>query len=265
MPVAICFAILAHQDRDSLADLLQNLDHFCPNSMPIIYDASGQEGFGGDLPALVYPKGKRLRYGYGARFILDVMEWSLAEKIEFDFFVVLDSDVLFIQHGYEDFLERQLGASEYIGVRFRHEIHPDSKSPAEYMWCNWRRWRGLLGADHPCYAFNPAQAFRRSLVERIVEHDKLGRIRRALDATPRKAMAEAIYPTLAYALDGDPKSYPPSYSFAVGYRPGSSVSVYEVIRFAHTPDAHIVHPVKPLDVDHPVRLWVRWNAGYGFM
>ncbi len=262
--MAICFAILAHQDRATLADLLQNVHHFCPACIPLVYDASGNEQISEGLPAYIYPDGRQLPYGYGTRYILDVMEWAIELALPFDFFVVLDSDALFIQQGFESFLDRQLGSSEYLGVRFRTEpVRPAIDSPGSYMWRNWNRWQRLLGAEHPCTAFNPLQAFRRSLVERIVALPQLDRLRRAVDHTPRKAMAEAVFPTLAHSLGGNPAAYPEPYPFAVAYRPGSTVSVQELIRFAHTPDCHVVHPVKPLDVNHPVRLWVRWNAGYG--
>lgn len=264
MDVALCFAILAHEDRDSLGDLLQNVAHFCPGSTPIVYDASKSGGLCKGLPTLAIPGSRPLPYGYGTRYIFDVMEWALSMQLQFDLFVVLDSDLLFVQEGYEEFLERHLGSSEYMGIRFTPEPRTNSiESPAAFMWRNWKRWRHLLDASLPCTAFNPLQAFRRSLVERIVALPNLNRLRRAVNQTRRKAMAEAVFPTLAHALDGRPQAYPNPYPFSVSYRPGSTVSLYEAVRFAHTPDCHVVHPVKPLNVDHPVRLWVRWNAGYG--
>lgn len=262
--MAICFAILAHRDRDSLEDLCANILHFCPGAIPVVYDAS-KDGL--ELStltgALLYPRSRHLRYGHGTRYILDVMEWVISIDLRFDFFVVLDSDVFFIHHGYEAFLSHELSESEYMGIEFHPEPRRKARwAPARAMWKEWKTWRSIVEAKHPYGAFNPGQVFQRSLVRRITSLPRMRRLRRTIAATRTRGMAEVVFPTLAAALNGHPKAYPNPYPFAVSYRPGDSVSLTEVMRFRHHPNCHMVHPVKPLDVYHPVRSWIRSLSGY---
>ncbi|HEY8426406.1 MAG TPA: hypothetical protein VIK73_10395 [Limnochordales bacterium] len=112
------------------------------------------------------------------------MMWVVEERWAFDFFVVLESDMLLVNPGYEAFLQREMGDSEYMAVDFRPAVEPDTDwRPGQEAWAEWSTWGPLLGAEVPSGAFNPGQAFRRSLVMRMVEHPRRGAIRQAMETS----------------------------------------------------------------------------------
>ncbi|HEY8425785.1 MAG TPA: hypothetical protein VIK73_07210 [Limnochordales bacterium] len=261
--MAICFAISAHTCPECLEDLLANVRHFCPGSVPVVYNGSGDPSLFEGISAPVCPYSRKMYWGRLDWCVLETMMWVVQEGLDFDFFVTLDSDALFIQHGYESLLERELSQSEYMAVDFRSVHHPSMPwVPGQTAWQEWDRWKPLLGVPHPYGAFAVAQAFRRSLVERIVTHPHLEHIVAAMRDSRIFALEEVLFPTLAVALGGGPKRYPPIYSFSVVFRRGSPFTLGEAQALRKVPDCHLLHPVER-DMQDPVRTWIGGIAGYG--
>lgn len=229
----------------------------------MVYNGSGDPTLFEGISAPICPYSKKVAWGRLERCVLESMVWVTREGIPFDFFVALDSDALFINHGYEALLERELRDAEYMGVDFRSVDHPAMPwSPGRMAWAEWDLWRPLLGAEHPYGAFAVAQTFRRSLVERIVSHPRLREILAAMRLSHVFALEEVLFPTLAVALDARPKPYPTIYSFAVVFRRGDPFTLEEARELRGVPDCHLIHPVARTMSD-PVRSWIRRLSGYG--
>ena len=261
--MAICFAISAHTCRECLEDLLANIRHFCPGSVPVVYNGSDDPSLFEGISAPVCPYSRKIAWGRLDGYVLATMAWVVQEGLDFDFFVTLDSDALFIQHGYESLLERELADSEYMGVDFRSVYDPSMPwVPGQTAWEEWGHWGPLLGVDHPYGAFSVAQAFRRSLVERIVAHPRLEAIMAAMQLSQVFALEEVLFPTLAVALDARPKRYPPIYSLSVVFRRGDPFTLQEAQFLRKVPGCHLLHPVER-HMQDPVRTWIREMAGYG--
>lgn len=274
----ICFAILAHAAPKCLRDLVKNLRYFAPDCIPLVYNSSGDQHLFDSVPAPVYPKSRRLEYGLGTEYILDLMEWSIVEGYRYDFFVVWDNDMLLVRRGFENFLHRQLRSSEYMAVEFHAEPspivrwHPERDlgawwQPAELIWPEWAFWRPLLGTSHPYGAFNPGQAMRRTLVERIATHRRIDDIKNAVVASDMVGLAEVLFPTLAVALGARPKAYPKDpYAHCVQVQfthwGKKSITRKEVKLMSEIPECFFVHPLKPLTLNHPVRKYLR-KGRYG--
>ncbi len=274
----ICFAILAHTAPKSLRDLVANLRHFAPASIPLIYNSSGRRRLFRRVPAPVYPGSRPLGYGLGTEYILDLMEWSLDQGYEYDYFVVWDNDMLLIRHGLEAFLHREMRTSEYMGVEFHAEQNPFVRwhpaldlgarwQPAELIWPQWPVWRKLLGTTYPYGAFNPGQTLHRRLVEKIVGHPRIDAIKGAVRSSQILGLAEVLFPTLAVALGANPRAYPREvYARCVQVQfthwGKESITREEVDALLLEPDCYFVHPVKPLLINHPVRKLLR-KGRYG--
>ena len=182
--VSVCFAILAHDCPQCVADLVASIRHFCPGALPVVYNGSSNRGLFRRVDVPVCPSSRPLSWGHTAGYVLDTMMWVVEERWAFDFFVVLDSDMLLVNPGYEAFLQREMGDSEYMAVDFRPAVEPDTDwRPGQEAWAEWSTWGPLLGAEVPSGAFNPGQAFRRSLVMRIVEHPRRGAIWQAMETS----------------------------------------------------------------------------------
>lgn len=112
----ICFAILAHNRREVVFDLLDNIRCYCPNSSVVLYN-------GGDDPELckglgypVCPTSRKLDYGVTAIYMLEVMEWLEDIDYSYDILINLDSDVLFAREGFEQYILNEMNDKDYMGV-----------------------------------------------------------------------------------------------------------------------------------------------------
>lgn len=46
----------------------------------------------------------------------EVMKWLIDSKYEFDYLINLDSDCLFAKQGFEQFIEKEMNNSDYMGL-----------------------------------------------------------------------------------------------------------------------------------------------------
>src|SRR5215467_15782173 len=100
----IVFVIVAHEDADSLSDLVANVRHFCPSAKTYLYNSGDNPSLGAGLDIERVPSPHRLFYAKVTRFFFDMFEWLLRDNIAFDYAINLETDMLFIRKGFENFI-----------------------------------------------------------------------------------------------------------------------------------------------------------------
>lgn len=247
----VVFAVLAHHKRACLEDLVLNLRVFAPESDIVLFNGGKDPQLAEGLDIAVCPYSRPMRYDRLGRVQLDTMRWLYEEGRAFDFLVTLDSDMLLIKPGFEQYLSAHMANSAYMAVLFR-EIPP---------WTNWktgrrfhtkweRIWQPIFGTNYPYGCFNPAQVFRYDYVERLMSFPKLDELLSRIDHTSLFCIEEMVYATLAVTLVCEPRRYAEPWSSAIRYR--KRHSPHEIRAYLGDPDVFFIHPV-PVDMDAPER------------
>lgn len=236
----ICFALLVHNRREIVIDLLDNLRYYCPNSSIVLFN-------GGDDPELceglgypVCPTSRKLVYGVTAVYMLEVMKWLEDTGEEYDYLINLDSDVFFLKKGYESFIIDEMKDKDYMGV--------GNKVPDDDFYCllqlrhEKRMWEPLLGKEPYIESFNVGQVYSRTLVQRILSSEQYRLLHKNLLKTQSFGVDELVYATLVDRLGIQVHSYPKEMTAIIRYRPHFPLD--EVIHYLNKkPHAHLLHPL----------------------
>jgi hypothetical protein len=251
----LLFALLAHNQRPCLDDLLLNLRDFAPGADVVLFNGGKDTHLADGLDIDICPFSRPLRYEGLAGYHLDVMRWLYEERRPFDFLVTLDSDMLLVKPGLEAYLEATMAESSYMATEFS-EIPPSTTwRPGRRFHYKWSSiWQPLFGTENPFGCFNPGQAFGRQYVERLMQFPKLDELRARIERSHLPFLEEMVFPTLAVVLDCAPmRSRIPDQSAIrfLGYQ-----SPAEILGYRDNPDVFLIHPVA-MNVDSPERELVR--------
>lgn len=250
----ICFAILVHNYKESLLDMIQNIRYFCPNSSIVLYN-------GGDDPELcrglglpVCPSSKKLVYPTSiSTYMLEVMHWLIGINYEFDFLINLDSDCLFARQGFERFVENEMTNSGYMGVRVRKPT--EAWIPYRNFRKEWPRWSSMFQLEELLCCFNVGQIYSRNLVKQIVAYNQTYKLDQKLLQTKSKGIVEIVYVSLAGKLGAKPKAYPTETAGSIRYRPHYTAKEVEQ-SLRSNPRQYLFHPVYR-SMQDDARSWIR--------
>lgn len=249
----VCFAILAHNRPECLADLVQNLRAFAPGSPIVLYNGGHDATLADGLDIEVCELSAPVQWARQFDFLLGTMRWLHRERRPYDYLVGLDSDMLLVQHGFDRLLDRVMSRSAYLGTGFHEVLRTNEWPPGRRFHYRWRTvWQPLTGAYRPYGCFNPGQVFRRDLVERVLAHPRLDELAAAVRRSSLPVLEELVWPTLAAALDPSAASSPGSR----GIRNLRAHAPSDVDRYRREGDVHLVHPVH-MDPDAPDRAYIR--------
>lgn len=221
----ICFAILAHNNRPVLEDLIANVRTAVPGQEIVVYNGGADFDLTG-LDVEVCPTSRSLRYSSLARFHAEVMTWLAGRERTPEYVVTLEPDMMILRRGFADFLDHTMRDAAYMGTRF-HEVAPgwwDNPIGRRARWKWAEGWRDLIGTPGPCHAFGPGQIFRREYVEKLVALPQLDRIIARSEVTRLRAIEEIIYPSLAAGLDCRPVSNPGSRAITLKWYPPARIA-----------------------------------------
>ena len=251
----VCFAVLAHNQRACLEDLLENIRQFAPRADVILYNGGRDDSLASGLEVDVVPYSHPLRYEGLAEFHLDVIRWVHEERRQFDFLITLDSDMLLTKPGIEDYLDQAMAHANYMAVEF-NEIPPNTDwKPGRRFHLKWRTiWQPMFGTRYPFGCFNPGQVFGRTYIERLMQFPRLDELRARVERSHFPFLEEMIFPTLAVVLDCAPRRMPLPDQSAIrflGYH-----APEEIARYRRDPDVFMIHPVT-MNVASPEREMLR--------
>ncbi|TBL78642.1 glycosyltransferase family 4 protein [Paenibacillus thalictri] len=252
----ICFAILAHNHEDVLANQIENVRKYNPGCKVVVYNGGTDTQFAQSLQVPICPKSRPLKKGRLGCFFMDIMSWLEETGETYDYLVNLDSDVMFVSSGYEDYLAACMQGYDCMGINMGLQKSPDEVPhwyPGQTMWQDWLRWQPFFKTDYFCGTLNSMQVYKHSIISRMMEGLNLDRMEQLIAETKVYALEEMLYATLAVRAGGVPRSYP--YKSIEFVRLGESLAVDEVHYAQSKPDVFFVHPIER-DMNNLSRQWL---------
>ncbi|MCT8140355.1 hypothetical protein H1D32_23235 [Anaerobacillus sp. CMMVII] len=202
----ICFALLVHENRELVEQLIANINYYCPNSHIVLYNGGNKPNLCEELGVQVCPTSKKLKYGNLSSYFFETMEWLDEINLNYDYFINLDSDVLFFRKGYEEFIEEQMKDADYMGVKLR--IPDKNWTCGKSFKKDIQRWEPFFCTKPFWGVFNVGQVMSKELVKALLEYEKLISLKNALEETDVFGIEEIIFTNLANELGFKMKSYP---------------------------------------------------------
>jgi hypothetical protein len=254
----ICFLLQDHRGDEYFRDLVGGIRKFCPAADIVWYDAGnvGANQYTADIPRLA--ASRPLEYAKESPFLFDAFEWAAGES--YDFVVNVETDMAFVNHGFEAFVASIMSEYDYLAPRL------ELKTPKTSRWRPYRSLRGgeledllgILGIGHTNGAFNPGQVFSMRFVKALLAAPFYGELREFIERNQEPSrsfcLVEVLMPTLAEVLGVNFGGYPDHLIAYNRYRPYHAEK--SVRRAASDGRVHFVHPVRR-EADHPARRYVR--------
>jgi hypothetical protein len=246
--------VLAHDHRESLIELIDNIRFFVPEAEVVVFNGGTDRQLTHGLDVVTCPYSCPIRRGNLVPFHASVLRWIDRHRIGPDFHLVLDSDQLFMRTGFSEFLQRAMSESEFMAGGYL-EVPPrwypewDEVRRINYSWK--RRWQSLYDLPHPSWGFNPGTVFRREYVERVWRFAKTSRILKRGERSRIYGIEEFIFSTLARRLGSNPIRHPGSLGLVSGY---PSPETFQ--RCFEDPNVFLLHKVG-MEMDSPDRQIVR--------
>lgn len=251
----IVMVIVAHDHHESLAELVMNARHFCPDAELYLYNSGDDAALGADLDIKIVPSPRRLYYAKVTPFFFDMFEWLMKSRISFDYAINLETDMLFIKRGFEAFISNVMKNCDYMAPRFARFTSKKSKwRPIRSLRPELPEWFKVLGVQHTHEGFSPGQVFSRRYVEKLLTHPKYPEIRRLLRENKSFTLQEVLFPTLIDTLKLCGQSYPSETDFFIRYRPYQGVN--SVKRALESTNVYYVHPLRR-EMDNAARVFIR--------
>jgi hypothetical protein len=252
----IVFGILAHDNPECFADLIESVRRFAPDAGILLFDGGTSAAFKECAIGLGVERcrySKPLVHGKLADFHFGVMRHLHEEQRAYDYLVTMDSDMLLVRSGLETQLDRCLRDSGYMGTNFHllGDAPFESWQIGQYFQFQWERWASAFDCERPAGCFNPGQVFRREFVEQILQYAKLPELLRRVERSRLPALEEVIFPTLAVSLAANPKSNPGSKAIQLKPHDGE-----ELAGFLADGAVFMVHKVS-MNYDAPDRRYLR--------
>jgi hypothetical protein len=254
MHATVEVVILAHEKREALEELVDNVRFFLPEADVVVFNGGMDHALTERLGVDTCPYSCPIRRGNLIGFYAGVLQWANERRARPDFHVVLDSDQLFIRTGFREFLEQAMSESEFMAAGYletppTHYAHWNEVRRINYSW-KWR-WQSLYGVPHPSWGFNPGTVFRREYVERVSRFANTPRILKLAHRSRVYGIEEFVFSTLARRLGSNPIRHPGSLGLVSGY---PSREIFE--RCFEDPDVFMIHKVG-MEMDSPDRQIVR--------
>lgn len=214
-----------HNKRNLVKQLIENINYFCPNSTIVLFNGGDDPNLCKDLNVQVCPTSRKLQYGYTTIYFLETMEWIEQIGLDYDYFINIDSDALFITKGYEEFVIEQMQDTDYLGVALRID---DSWFPGWELKKDIDRWKPFFTVSPFYGVFNVGQIFTKQLVKSIVNYSRKDLFKKALNETPAFGTDEIVYVNLAKQLGYSIKTYPKQMAETIRYRP--HFTIHEIVK-----------------------------------
>ena len=247
--------ILAHNDKNSLSELVQNCRHFCPKSRLLLYNSGTDSNLSQGLDLEVLPVSRLQKYSRITPFFFDVFEWLIKNSIEYDYVINLETDMLFIRHGFEDWISSEMLEYDYMTPNLVKFISPKSKwRPYKSLKPELSDWYDFFNFEYVHGGFSPGQIFSKGFINKLIHHECYPNLKQLIASNQSFTLQEILFPTLPDFLQVTGRAYPIELTSINRYRPYQAVS--GIVKAINTPNAYFVHPVRR-NFDDPARTLIR--------
>lgn len=248
----ICFALLVHNNKNEVIDLLDNIRFYCPSSTVVLYNGGDNPELCKNLGVSVCPTSRKLQYGVTAVYLLETMKWLKDINHEYDYLINLDSDALFVREGYEQFIAEQMDNKDYMGV--------ETKPLENNNYCGiqlkkeFSLWEPLFGTRTLYESFNVGQVFSRRLVDSLLASKQFDLLMEILNKSKAFGIDEIAYVTMTEILGFKLHAYPTATGDSIRYRPYFPLD--ETVRLLHgNKECYLLHPVRR-DMKDETRIFI---------
>ena len=232
-----------------------NTRYFFSDARLTLYNSGNDPNLGNGLDLEILPVSRRQQYAKITPFFIDVFEWLTNNSIEYNFLVNLETDMLFIRHGFEVWLSSIMTGYDYMAPNLVRKISPKSKwRPYRSLKPELPDWFAFFGFNYVHGAFSPGQVFSKRFVDRIVNFPHFSHLKQLIAVNKSFTLQEVLFPTLPDVLGLKARSYPKELKQIIRYRPYQAIS--GIVRAINTSNAYFVHPIRR-DLDNPARVLVR--------
>jgi hypothetical protein len=237
----ICFAILVHENRELVKQLIDNVRYYCPNSALVLYNGGDDRTLCEGLGVPVCPSSRKLKRGWTTIYFLETMEWLEEVGVEYEYFINIDSDALFIKKGYEEFIQTEMEDTDYMAVKLR--IPEENWYIGQELNKDIDRWKKLFNVNPFYGVFNVGQVISKPIVKSLLEPERKKSLKGALLKTISFGTDEILFVNMAKELGFRIKKYPNAMdSKMIRYRPYFTVE--EMISYLNNnKSGGLCHPV----------------------
>ncbi len=248
----ICFAVLVHENKEQIKQLLSNIKHYCPNSFVVLYNGGNDPSLCANLNVDVCPFSKKLHYGNLSQYFIETMEWLEDIECEYDYLINIDSDALFFRTGFEEFIEEQMQDADYMAVRLR--VPDKDWTCGKSFKKDKSRWSPFFSTNTFLGVFNVGQVFSKVVVEALINYEKKAELRTALRETTVFGIEEIVFVNLINELGYTMKAYPDNVGEKlIRFRPYLTRS--ELIACIIKKEGWLAHPINRNTSD-PARTFI---------
>jgi glycosyltransferase involved in cell wall biosynthesis len=244
----ICFAILAHENEGILRVQIENVRRFNPNSFIVVYNGGPNKKFAQNLDIPVCPYSQPLRYGNLTRYFYDTMRWLEELNVEYDFFINLDNDVLFIKEGFEEFIEEAMQGYDCMGphMHIQHSRFDYPRFiPGLTMWREWDKWQPFFKTNFFARYFNPGQVYSRKIIRKMLSFESFDLVENLWRNSNVAALEEMFWITFSICNGGKCREYPWDFTESLQFvRHKPEITKEEVTLAIQKPHYYWIHPIK---------------------
>lgn len=240
------FAILAHKNEAALTEQVRNIRHFNPDSGIIIYNGGTDPEFGKSLGVLNYPDSHAIRYGNLTPYFWEVMKWLEENHVEYKYLINLDHDVLFVKHGFQDYLDKLMRDHDVIGWDMVTSSSPSDAilTCCRDMWREWDKWGPFFGTGSFIRFLNSTQVYHHDIVRRMLDTTDHQLAETLIAESGVFALEEIFFATLAFSKGARVGEYPREENWKRASRFRRQISLQEAEWVREQPSYFWIHPVK---------------------
>lgn len=243
--------LLAHENEHVLKAQIDNIKFFNPDVGIILYNGGENKNFAVDLNVPICPYSQRIHWAASARVLWDVMRWLQDTKVDYEYLVSFDHDMLFVKHGFEQFLDSSMKELDCMGWQLLKGSdipkYPDPRV-AESLWREWHIWQPIFEINNFLRVFNPGQVYRKEIITKMLKFLKTKFRQRELDelfnTSKVYGFEEMFSVTLSLASGGKCGQYPDSEVYNEAVRWGDNITINEVQQVIKHPSYYWIHPIK---------------------
>lgn len=251
----ICFALCAHEGEWALRNQIKNIRKYNPaDSFIVFYNGGKNRDFGKRVcreEGVRYcPYSRPLTQRTSGRFFYDVMRWLEDAKINYEYLVYMEYDIMFVNRGFRSLLQRQMKGYDVLVKMAKKETDPKMVEwdPAKAMWQDWRRWGAFFKSDHFYRTSSPVSVFRHGIVKRMLSGLDKQRLETLLNTSKIPCLGEMLFITLAMKKGAKYTLYRWPNKRYLRFRP--AIRLNEIKAAKRRPEVMFVHPVKDSHVRH---------------
>lgn len=257
----ICFVILAHENEQVLKNQVDNIRKYNPQSKVVLYNGGKDPEFGKGIDIDICPYSRPVQVPNLGRVFYDVMKWLEESDIDYEFLINVDSDIMFVNPGFETFLQECMKDYHFMGLWMRKievECNDPWWWPAYTLWHEgWEKWNPFFQTnDYIIGTLNAMQVYRREIIQKMLNRIDIEKLEELVAKTEVYAIEEMLYGTLAARNGGKWRRYPTYFQEYI--RLGDPFTLNEIKKAKEDPSVFFVHPIAR-HIEDLARKWITIN------